>query len=127
MSEKKLSEKQLKVLREKATEPAFSGKLLNNKTKGTYNCAYCGNHLFPSDVKFDSGTGWPSFNDAFPNSIKLKEDNSHGMSRTEVLCSNCGSHLGHLFNDAQSCSTSKNLKTNKRYCINSLALDFKKS
>ena len=117
-----LKEDQYKVLREKGTEPAFSGKLLHNKEKGIYKCAGCGSELFSSETKFDSGTGWPSFWDiADKNKIKLKEDKSFGMKRIEVVCAKCGGHLGHVFADGPK------EKTGKRYCINSCALEFKKS
>lgn len=117
---KKLTKEQYKVLREKATEKPFSGKLLNNKDNGTYKCMACGNELFKSDVKFDSGTGWPSFYDSIPGSVKLIEDNSFGMKRIEVICSKCQSHLGHIFDDGPK------EKTGKRFCINSCSLEFKK-
>lgn len=118
---KKLTKEQYYILREKGTEAPFTGKLLHNEEKGKYKCAACGNKLFNSDVKFDSGTGWPSFYDAIPKSIKFIEDNSHGMHRTEVVCAKCNSHLGHVFDDGP-----KN-KTGKRFCINSCSLDFEKS
>ena len=111
-----LTKEQLAVLNNKATEPAFSGKLLKEKRSGDYKCAFCGNKLFKSNAKFDSGTGWPSFCDAIEGSIQFEEDNSFGMKRTEVKCTKCGSHLGHFFTDGPK---------GKRYCINSLALDFK--
>lgn len=117
---KKLTKEQYSVLREKATERPFTGKFYNHKEKGMYTCAACGNKLFESNVKFDSGTGWPSFYDAIEGSVKFIEDNSLGMSRTEVICSKCKSHLGHIFNDGP-----KN-KTGKRFCINSCSLEFKK-
>jgi peptide-methionine (R)-S-oxide reductase len=118
---KKLSPQQYAVLREKATEAPFTGKLLHNKDTGMYVCGVCGQPLFSSDTKFDSGSGWPSFYDvATKGAVKLIEDNSHGMSRTEVVCNNCGSHLGHLFHDAY------DQPTGDRFCINSAALDFKK-
>ncbi len=117
---KKLTKEQYSVLREKATERPFTGKFYNHKEKGMYTCAACGNKLFESNVKFDSGTGWPSFYDAIEGSVKFIEDNSLGMSRTEVICSKCKSHLGHIFDDGP-----KN-KTGKRFCINSCSLEFKK-
>lgn len=106
-------------MRERGTEMPFTGKLLHNKKKGNYICAACGAELFSSQHKFDSGSGWPSFYDlANKKSIKLQEDNSHGMRRVEVVCANCGSHLGHVFNDAPQ------TPTGMRFCINSCALDF---
>ncbi len=118
---KKLTPEQYHVLREKGTETPFSGELLHNKDTGMYTCAACGNPVFSSDTKFESGTGWPSFYDvATKGAVKLKEDNSGGMHRVEVTCANCGSHLGHVFDDA------KDQPTGQRFCINSCALDFKK-
>lgn len=116
---KLLSPQQYNVLRNKETEPAFSGKYWNEKVNGKYVCAACGNVLFDSKTKFDSGTGWPSFFDCYSNeAIELIPDKSDGMNRVEVTCRKCGGHLGHLFNDGPK-------PTGKRYCINSLALDLK--
>jgi len=117
---KKLNKEEYSILREKGTEAPFTGKLLHNKDDGDYTCAACGAKLFSSEAKFDSGTGWPSFDEPMNNeNVELLEDNSLGMSRTEVVCKNCGSHLGHLFNDGPT-------KTGERYCINSACLRFKK-
>ncbi len=116
---KKLTKEQYHILKEKGTEIPFTGKLLKNKEKGVYICAGCGNKLFVSEKKYDSGTGWPSFSDVKKGAIKLKEDNSLLMKRTEVVCGKCGGHLGHLFDDGPK-------PTGKRYCINSAALEFKK-
>ena len=109
------------VTQEKGTEPAFTGKYWNEHTDGSYHCTVCGQKLFESGTKFDSGTGWPSFDKAIPGSTKLKIDESGGMERTEVVCSKCGSHLGHMFEDGPKETTGQ------RYCINSCALDLKKA
>lgn len=114
---KKLTPEQYKVLREKGTEAPFSGKYVNDKREGVYHCAVCENALFASDTKFDSGTGWPSFDKALPNAVKYIDDNEHGMRRTEVVCAKCGSHLGHVFNDGPAATTGK------RFCMNSVCLN----
>ncbi len=109
---------QYKVLRECGTEPPFTGKYLYNKGKGIYVCAACGNELFTSETKYDSGSGWPSFWEKLSeDSVDTRIDTSHGMRRTEVTCKKCGGHLGHIFDDGPN-------PTGLRYCINSLALDF---
>jgi peptide methionine sulfoxide reductase msrA/msrB len=115
----KLTPEQYAVLREKGTEPPFTGKYLHEDKNGLYHCVACDNPLFASDTKFDSGTGWPSFDQALPGSVKEVEDKAHGMSRTEVVCAHCGSHLGHVFDDGPSA-------TKQRYCVNSLSVDFQK-
>lgn len=107
------------VAREKGTEVPFSGKFVHEKKKGMYRCRVCDNKLFSSDTKFDSGTGWPSFDRAIPGSVKYVHDTSHGMERTEVVCAMCDSHLGHVFDDGPE-------TTGKRYCINSVCLDLEK-
>ena len=124
-SEKKwkeiLSKEQYHILREKGTEPPFTGKLTFNKEAGTYKCAACGNKLFNSETKFDSGSGWTSFWESISkDNVELKTDNSLGMKRIEVLCARCGGHLGHVFDDGPR-------PTGKRYCINSASLKFKKN
>lgn len=112
---------QKEVLYEKVTEPPFSGLLLHTTDDGTYHCANCGAVLFESDAKFDSGSGWPSFDSARAEAIIEKADSSLGMNRTEVICARCGGHLGHLFGDGPAETTGL------RYCINSIALNFSKS
>ena len=116
---KKLTPEQYHILREKGTEAPFTGEYLKFKGDGMYTCAVCGQPLFESGTKFDSGTGWPSFYDvAKSDAVNLVDDDSHGMHRVEVQCANCGSHLGHVFKDAA------DQPTGLRYCINSASLGF---
>ncbi len=117
---KELTPEQYRILREKGTEAPFTGRLLHNDKDGDYTCAACGAVVFKSDTKFDSKSGWPSFYDvAATDAVHKLEDDSHGMRRMEVACANCGSHLGHVFNDAP------DQPTGMRFCINSASLDFK--
>ena len=111
----KLTPEQYRVLREKGTEAPFTGEYLNTDTDGMFKCAACGNVLFSTDTKFDSGTGWPSFEEALPGAVEFHTDTSHGMVRREVTCARCGSHLGHVFDDGPGAG-------GKRYCINSVCL-----
>ena len=115
-----LSPEQYEILRNKGTEPAFSGKYCDEKAQGSYVCAGCGAALFGSETKFDSGTGWPSFwQPVHPESVAMHEDRSLGMDRKEVVCAICDSHLGHIFEDGPP-------PTGLRYCLNSASLDLKK-
>jgi peptide-methionine (R)-S-oxide reductase len=113
----RLDRDRYEVLRRAATEPAFSGSLLHEHRDGTFVCGGCGQVLFESGTKFDSGSGWPSFDRAIPGTVEERQDRSHFMRRTEIVCSRCGGHLGHVFDDGPTA-------TGKRYCVNSLSIDF---
>jgi peptide-methionine (R)-S-oxide reductase len=115
---KQLTPEQYHVTREKGTERAFTGAFWDNKKEGVYRCIGCGEPLFESDTKFESGTGWPSFTQPMPGgNVEIEEDRSHGMRRTEVHCKKCGAHLGHVFDDGPG-------PAGQRYCINSCSLNF---
>ena len=115
--EKNLSKKEFQILREGATEQPYTGKYNNHFEDGVYICKGCGKPLYKSKSKFDSGCGWPSFDECIKNSIEYKKDFKIGVLRIEILCSNCGGHQGHVFNDGPT-------KTNQRYCVNSASIDF---
>ena len=118
---KKLTEEEYHVTQEKGTEPPFENAYWNNKEKGMYRCKVCGESLFSSDKKYDSGTGWPSFDAPIDEkNVHMNEDSSHGMTRTEVVCKKCGAHLGHVFPDGPKETTCN------RFCINSASLEFEK-
>ncbi len=112
-----LTDEEYRILREQGTEPKFSGKYLGKSDDGTYRCAGCGAELFDSETKFDSNSGWPSFYEAKDGAVEFREDRSHGMVRTEVVCGRCEGHLGHVFDDGPE-------PTGKRFCMNSVALEF---
>jgi peptide-methionine (R)-S-oxide reductase len=117
---RRLTPKQYKVMREQGTEPSFQNEFYDFKDHGIFVCAGCGLPLFSSDTKYDSGTGWPSFwEPLFPENVTYREDKGFFSSRTEVICSRCGCHLGHIFNDGP-------LPTRKRFCMNSLSMNFHK-
>jgi peptide-methionine (R)-S-oxide reductase len=115
----KLTSEQYNICRMKGTEPPFTGIYYDCKEKGVYKCLCCGTRLFSSETKFDSGTGWPSFWDAVSDNVKTEKDVSYGMLRIEVMCKNCGAHLGHLFDDGPN-------PTGLRYCINSASIQLEK-
>ncbi len=114
---RRLTPEEYAVTQQKATEAPFSGAYVDEHAHGVYNCKVCGAQLFASGSKFDSGTGWPSFDQALPGAVRMEADSSHGMTRTEVVCAVCGAHLGHVFDDGPAETTGK------RFCINSCSLD----
>lgn len=118
---KRLTSEEFEITQNAGTEAPFTGKYWDEHTDGTYTCKVCGQVLFDSQHKFESGSGWPSFDRAVPGSVEMREDVSHGMTRTEVVCSKCGAHLGHIFEDGPRDTTGQ------RFCINSASLDLKKS
>ncbi|GAA3523462.1 peptide-methionine (R)-S-oxide reductase MsrB [Aquimarina addita] len=116
----KLSEEQYRILRQKGTERPFTGEYNIHSEDGTYKCMGCDIPLFKSATKFDSGCGWPSFDESIEGNVEYIRDSSLGMIRTEILCANCGSHLGHVFNDGPT-------ETGQRYCVNSISINFDKT
>ena len=118
---KRLTSEEFEITQNAGTEAPFTGKYWDEHTDGTYTCKVCGQVLFDSQHKFESGSGWPSFDRAVPGSVEVREDVSHGMTRTEVVCSKCGAHLGHIFEDGPRDTTGQ------RFCINSASLDLKQS
>ncbi|MFO0955520.1 MAG: peptide-methionine (R)-S-oxide reductase MsrB [Candidatus Saccharibacteria bacterium] len=116
----KLTPEEYEITQNTGTEAPFTGKYWNEHADGTYTCKVCGQVLFDAEHKFESGSGWPSFDRAVPGSVSMREDTSHGMTRTEVVCSRCGAHLGHMFEDGPKETTGQ------RFCINSASLDLKK-
>jgi len=125
---KRIGEEAYRITQEKGTEMAFTGKFYKHKESGMYTCVVCGNELFPSDTKFDSRSGWPSFYDvAHSGAVERHTDTSNGMERIEVTCKKCGAHMGHVFPDGpEDLPADRHGKTGERYCINSCALNFKK-